>query len=323
MRANRQTAVGAFVLGGLVLGLAAVVLFGSFNVFNPSMRAAVVFQNSIAGLAVGAPVTFRGVRVGAVQNIAIQFDAKTNTATIPVTLTLDPGRALIAPKKGDAAIDLSDLIKRGLRAELVVQSFVTGQSQIDLDFDPDSAAPVLHPGATQLIEIPTRQSTLQKAAEQLSQLPLHELADNATATLQSLRGLAEKLDQDLPPLVDSLKATSDRSVQTLDATAQAIKELQGRLDTTLAAITQIAATGDKQLDARGAELHTVLVSSNQSMVQVRDLIGDLKSLTSERSASRANVEATLRDLAAAAASLRGFANDVEHDPQLLLTGRRP
>ncbi len=218
---------------------------------------------------------------------------------------------------------MSDLIKRGLRAELVVQSFVTGQSQIDLDFDPDSAAPVLHPGATQLIEIPTRQSTLQKAAEQLSQLPLHELADNATATLQSLRGLAEKLDQDLPPLVDSLKATSDRSVQTLDATAQAIKELQGRLDTTLAAITQIAATGDKQLDARGAELHTVLVSSNQSMVQVRDLIGDLKSLTSERSASRANVEATLRDLAAAAASLRGFANDVEHDPQLLLTGRRP
>ena len=99
--------------------------------------------------------------------------------------------------------------------------------------------------------------------------------------------------------------------------------MQGRLDTTLAAIEQIAATGDKQLNERGAELHTVLTSSNQSMVQVRDLIGDLKNLTSDRSGSRANVEAALRDLAAAAASLRGFANDVEHDPQLLLTGRRP
>jgi paraquat-inducible protein B len=49
----------------------------------------------------------------------------------------------------------------------------------------------------------------------------------------------------------------------------------------------------------------------------------LKGLTSERAASRANLESTLRDLAAAAASLRGFANDVEHNPQLLLTGRRP
>jgi paraquat-inducible protein B len=56
---------------------------------------------------------------------------------------------------------------------------------------------------------------------------------------------------------------------------------------------------------------------------VNDLLGNLKGLTSERGASRANLESTLRDLAAAAASLRGFANDVEHNPQLLLTGRRP
>jgi paraquat-inducible protein B len=59
------------------------------------------------------------------------------------------------------------------------------------------------------------------------------------------------------------------------------------------------------------------------MLQVRDLLGDLRSLTSERAASRTNLDATLRDLAAAAASLRGFANDVEHDPRLLLTGRKP
>lgn len=322
MSGNRQTAVGAFVLGGIVLALAAIILFGQFNPFRPSTRAAVVFQNSIAGLSVGAPVTFRGVRVGAVQTIAIQFDPRTSIALIPVVVTLEPGRTLIDPKQGAAGIDLPDLIKRGLRAELNVQSFVTGQSEIDLDFDPTSS-PILHPDVTKLTEIPTRQSTLQKATEQLSQLPLHELADNATATLTSLRGLAEKLDQDLPPLVDSLKATSDRSGQTIDAATEAIKSLQGRLDTTLAVIEQVATTGDKQLNQRGAELHAVLTSSNQTMAQVHDMLADLRSLTSDRSASRANVEAALRDLAAASASLRGFANDVEHNPQLLLTGRRP
>jgi paraquat-inducible protein B len=321
MKASTQAMVGAFVLGGIVLVLAAVVLFGQFSLFNPSIRAAVVFENSIAGLSVGAPVTFRGVRVGAVERIAIEFDPKTNVALIPVTVALEPGRTLIA-RNGADRVDLADLITRGLRAELNVQSFVTGQSQIDLDFDPTSA-PILHTDITNLPEIPTRQSTLQKATEQLSQLPLRELADDATATLQSLRTLTEKLDQDLPPLVDSLKATSDRSGHMVDTADQAIQALQVRLDATLGAISQVAETGTQQLNQRGADLHAVLAQSNQTMLQVRDLLGDLRGLTSDRSASRANLEATLRDLAAAAASLRGFANDVEHDPQLLLTGRKP
>jgi paraquat-inducible protein B len=322
MKADGQTALGAFVLGGVVLALAAIVMFGKFNLFNPSIRAAVVFEDSIAGLSVGASVTFRGVPVGAVESIALQFDPKTNTAYIPVTVRLEPNRALITNKSGGASIELAGFITLGLRAELNVQSFVTGQSQIDLDFDPASA-PVLHPNVTNLPEIPTRQSPLQRARQQLSQLPLREMAENTTATMQSLRTLAEKLDLDLPPLVESLKAASDKSAQTVDTTRQAIADLQGRLDATLGAIGQIAATGDRQLNDRGAELHTLLASSSQTMLQVRDLLGDIKGLTSDRGVSRANIDATLRDLAAAAASLRGFANDVEHDPQLLLTGRRP
>ena len=46
---NRNTLVGAFVLGGIILGVAAAVLFGNFSIFNPSVRAAVVFQDSICG----------------------------------------------------------------------------------------------------------------------------------------------------------------------------------------------------------------------------------------------------------------------------------
>jgi paraquat-inducible protein B len=322
MKANGQTALGAFVFGGIVLAVAAVVLFGKFDLFHPSIRAAVVFKDSIAGLSVGAPVTFRGVRVGAVETIAIQFEPKSNTAFIPVTVRLEPGRTLITRKNDGDAFDLAGLISGGLRAELNVQSFVTGQSQIDLDFDPESAI-VLHPDVTALQEIPTRLSTLQRAREQLGQLPLRELADNTTATLQSLRRLAEKLDRALPPLVDSLKTVSDRSAQTADNASQAIKALQGRLDTTLGAVGALAASGSQQLNQRGEELHTLLTGSNQTMLQVRELLGNLKSLTSDRGASRVNVDAALRDLAAASASLRGFANEIEHDPQLLLTGRRP
>jgi paraquat-inducible protein B len=321
MKAGGQTALGAFVLGGIVLAVAAIVLFGKFDLFHPSIRAAVVFKDSIAGLSVGAPVTFRGVRVGAVESIALQFDPKSKTAYIPVTVSLEPNRALVTGKSDGGAVDLSGLITLGLRAELHTQSFVTGQSDIELDFDPESA-PMLHPSVTALPEIPTRLSTLQRAREQLSQLPLREVAENTSATMLSLRALAQKLDQDLPPLVESLKLSSDKSAQAVDTTRQAIEELQGRLDVALSAIGQIATTGDRQLNERGAELHTLLTASNQTMQQIRDLVGDAKSLMAGRGVSRANIESTLRDLAAAAASLRGFASDVEHDPQLLLTGRR-
>jgi paraquat-inducible protein B len=282
----------------------------------------VVFQGSIAGLAVGAPVTFRGVRVGAVESVGIEFDPKTEVAYIPVTVRLTPYQQPGARQQVNGPDDLTKLITRGLRAELNVQSFVTGQSQINLDFDPSSPA-VLHPDLTSLPEIPTRQSTLQRATEELRQLPLRELADDTTSTLQALRGLTEKLDKNLPPLVDSLKSTSDRSGVLVDNANGTITALQTKLDTTLDALGALAKTSEQQVRERGGDLHALLTNSDETLRQMRGLLTDVKGLTSDRAASRANLEATLRDLAAAAASLRGFAHDVEHDPQLLLTGRKP
>jgi paraquat-inducible protein B len=322
--ADRQTAIGAFVFGGLVLALGAVVLFGNFRLFSPTTRAAVVFQGSISGLSVGAPVTFRGVRVGAVESIVLQFDPQTKTAYIPVTVQLEPDRVRVTGDDSAArrVLDLAALAARGLRAELNTQSFVTGQSQIDLDFDQSTPA-VLHPNVTSLPEIPTRLSTIQRVQKQLSQLPLEELVTNANGALQSLHDLSERLDNDLPPLLASLKATSEGSARTVDVATKAIVNLQSRLDDTLTRVTEFVATGDQQMSQRGADLHTLLVSSTQTVQQARETLNDLRSLTSSRGETRANLDATLRDLAAAAASLRGFANDVEHNPQLLLTGRRP
>jgi paraquat-inducible protein B len=323
MAADRQATIGAFVLGGIVLALGAVIFFGNFRPFSPTRRAAVVFEGSISGLSIGAPVTFRGVRVGAVDSILIQFDAKTRTAYIPVTMQLEPDRVRVSGSdNAEAGLDLSVLIARGLRAELNTQSFVTGQSEINLDFSPGSPA-VLHPNVTSLDEIPTRQSTIQRVRDELSQLPLRELVENASATLESVRKLSSRLDSDLPSLIAAMKTTSDSATRTADATTQAIGDLQGKLDTTLGRISQLATNADQQLSQRSADLHTMLVSANQTVLQTRDALNQLKSLTSDRGTARINVEAALRDLAAAAASLRGFASDVEHNPQLLLTGRRP
>lgn len=324
MKTTAQAWVGAFVLGGVVLAFGAIVLFGNLNLFNPSFRAAVIFEGSIAGLSVGAPVTFRGVPVGAVESIGIEFDPKTSTAYIPVTVRLTPPSPppLNGTREATESRNIGDMVKRGLRAELRTQSFVTGQSEIDLDFDLTSR-PVTHPDITSLPEIPVRQSTLQRATEQLSQLPVRELSENTVAMLTSLRSLTERLNRDLPPLVESLKSTSDRAGQTAATVNQAVQNLQSQLATTLGAIAGAADTASQQVKQRGGDLQKILATSDQTVTQMRELVAQLKTLTSDRSASRQNVDSALRDLSAAAASLRGFASDVEHDPQLLLTGRRP
>ncbi len=319
---SRQTAVGAFVLGGGALALAAALLFGKFHIFSPVTLASVVFQDSIAGLSIGAPVTFRGVRVGSVQNITIQFDPKTHIAYIPVVLQLEAGRVRVAKTGETAAVDLDALIARGLRAELNTQSFVTGQSEIDLDFDPASAA-VLHPEITALIEIPTKQSTIQRVKDTLSQLPLRDLVNDASATLQSLRGLSQKLDRGLPPLVDSLKLSSDRADVLVNAAVDTLKDVQAHLDVTLGNVDRLTHTGGSELTARGTDLQKLLAAATQAANRASATLDGVKGLTSDRGAERANIDSALRDIAAAAASLRGFASDVEHNPQLLLTGRKP
>jgi paraquat-inducible protein B len=323
MNASRQAAIGAFVFGGLVLALMTVVLFGNFRLFNPTDRAAIIFQGSISGLTVGAPVTFRGVRVGAVQNITLQFDQTAQAAFIPVTVQLDPESVRVTGgESGSQRIDLQVMVQRGLRAELMTQSFVTGQAQINLDFDPGSQA-ILHPSLTKLPEIPTRLSAFQRVQEQLTNLPIGDLVKNADATLTSLHVLLDRLNQQMPVLFDDAKTISAGVNKSLDAATSAIGDLQKRIDETLGHIDRLVIDSDQQVAQRGADLHTLLTTSTQTMMQLRESLGDLRSLTSSRGQARTNLEATLRDVAAAAASLRGFANDVEHNPQLLLTGRRP
>ena len=319
---DRQTTIGAFVFGGLVLALAAIVLFGRFRLFTPVTRAAVIFQGSISGLSVGAPVTFRGVRVGAVQAITLRYDVPSSTAYIPVTIDLDPERVRVTGQAaGTRGPGVPALVQRGLRAELNIQSFVTGQSEIGLDFAPSVPA-VLHPNITDLPEIPTRLSTIQRVQQRLSELPLNELVTHADGAVQSIHDLADKLDSTLPPLVTGLSDRSEELSRTIAAATKAITDLQGRLGDTLAHFTQLAVAGDQQVSRRGDDLRLLLASSVQAMQEARAALSDARGLLSSRAGARANLEATMRDLAAAAASLRGFASDVERNPQLLLTGRR-
>ncbi len=320
MASSRLAAVGLFVLLGLALALATVVVFGRLDLFGDTRAAEIVFDGSVNGLGVGSPVLFRGVRVGAVSSLAIVFDPDTHQARIPVKIRMEASKVMLPKRLREQTPTISQWVTEGLRAEVVPVSLIADGSEIELDFDP--AVPVrLHPGIADLPEIPVKHSQ-GEIAQQLSQVPLKDLADSALSTLQSVRRLADAFNSSLPVVVNNAVSTSAKAGQALDTARLAIENLQTRSDRTLSGIDRLSDTANRQLNDRGADLHGLLASSNEAFANARDLLGNLRTMTDEGSPDRANLDAALSDLSAAAASLRGFAGDIEQNPRLLLTGRR-
>ena len=138
----RKTLIGAFVVGAVALAAAGITVFGSGKFFQKRIMCVMYFSGSITGLSVGSPVEFRGVRVGEVTKIAAVFDPDTLSIAIPVYVEIDPTSLIVSGKEKASSV-LSDrkfhqpLLEKGLKAQLDIESFITRQLYINMDFFPD------------------------------------------------------------------------------------------------------------------------------------------------------------------------------------------
>lgn len=141
-RKANKTAVGIFVVMAIALLVAGISVFGSGLLFKKSHKFVLFFDGSVNGLTAGAPVVFRGVKIGAVEHVNLLFHPETRKIFIPVVINIELSRVKgIANKSADP--DYERLIKEGLRARLDTMSFVTGQLIISFDFYPDKPARLL------------------------------------------------------------------------------------------------------------------------------------------------------------------------------------
>ncbi|PTT91711.1 MCE family protein, partial [Pelomonas sp. HMWF004] len=184
--------IGAFVVGALaVLALALVALPGH-NWFKQPHRVVMFFSGSVFGLQKGAPVVFRGVRVGDVTEISVRYDSKTDSFAIPVVAELDADA--VRGLEGRFAHDdighaLPLLIKRGLTAQLGTQSLLTGQLYVDLDLRTKPPG-VVHGGDQgDATEIPTSATAFQALKNQLESVDLRKIVDDLGQIANSARTL--------------------------------------------------------------------------------------------------------------------------------------
>jgi paraquat-inducible protein B len=308
--------LGAFVLGAVVLAVAGLVVFGGGKFFRATQPWVAYFDESIKGLAVGAPVTFRGVKVGAVTDIKVVVDPKEGQIRIPVFFEIEADR--IAEVGGGGArfekgrAGAQRLIQSGLRAQLETQSFVTGQLAIDLDFHPNT--PIRLVGkAEKYPEFPTIPSTMSALGRSLEDINVAELTRDVQEVLQGvsrlvngpeLKGalaagnaaltgvdrLVKNADAQLATLGKALGTTTAKTSETLEAIQALVRHVDGQtvaaLDETLKDARQVV----RRVDAETVPALTETLKDTQRVVRrvdaetvpaVNQLLADLRPLVEE------------------------------------------
>lgn len=313
--------VGAFVLLALVLVVAGVLTLNKSSWFHTRHQAVVYFDDSVKGLYIGAPVTFRGVKMGEVTRIGVEVNQQTLVARIPVTLTLGTESLQMDSGSGQTQeLDLPELVKRGLRARLILQSVVTGQTAIELDFRPDLPGRLLAGGKGPVPEIPTMQDKLDALINQVQDLPLGEMVGELRQAMRTLNDTLKASQIAIEKTSQHLNATSVQARQTLATADAALKNVEAQTTLTLQSLQQLSDTTRGTVTQMQPALQQTLQETRLAAEGARRAMQDLAAVAAPGSPLRTDVNAAVSDLSQAARSLRSFADQVEREPNSLIFG---
>jgi paraquat-inducible protein B len=180
--------------------VAALLLFGGGKFFQEKVTYVMFFDSSVDGLNVGAPVIFRGVQVGQVTEIEALANPQTYDIVIKVMVELVRGSIKVGAEGkrfANPTQAMQELIRKGARASLRMQSFVTGLLYVSFDFYPDTPIKLLGLDPT-YPELPTTPSdleqvkaTLQGALGELKKLPLDAIVAEVMTMLKRINSLLE------------------------------------------------------------------------------------------------------------------------------------
>jgi paraquat-inducible protein B len=322
------TLIGAFVMGAVALALVALMVFGSASLFQERRKNVLYFSGSVKGLNVGSPVMFRGVPIGQVEDIRVIFDSQTLNVRIPVVIATDPtliqpaggAESLRAAMERHGAADLMGLmVERGLRAQLQMQSLVTGQLFVQLDFFPQNEPRYLGQDE-EYKEIPTVLSNFAEVSKTLEQIPLDQLVRKVMATLDGIEKLVNdpKLAASIDSLDQALRAISDLA-GNVDAR---MSELSTSVGATMKDVRVLATHVDAEVGPVGQDLRKAAKAASRAFDRTEKALSGLEGTVGAGSAERRDLRRALQEIAAAARAVRVLAETLEMQPDLLLRGRQ-
>ncbi|MEK0083530.1 intermembrane transport protein PqiB [Benzoatithermus flavus] len=272
--------------------------------FTEKVPFLVYFDGSVRGLHPGASVEFRGLKLGQVTEVRLEYDEATQRIRIPVLLELEPQRlaeygTTILPEPENFGL-MSRLVQQGLRAQLATGNILTGELFVDLVFVPDAPPAGLDTSGTVPV-IPSVPNTLEALQASLTQI-LNKLA-------------SLPLDQ----LVASLTSTAKRLEQVVDSPD--VKQAMQSLSASMAQLKETIARIDREGGPVLASLKASADAAAATLRQAETTMSSLQRTLGPNSVFTNNVEDAMQELTRAARSIRVFSDYLERHPEALIRGK--
>ncbi len=322
-RAN-PTAIGLFMIGAIVLSIIGVGALASASWFTQQSTFISYFGESVNGLEVGAPVKFQGVPVGRVTELLIRIELGDKTFQVPVKYDVDLTRLTSA---GGTFVDLDDpavlqqQIDDGLRAQLQMESIVTGQLYVELSYREDPAPPEIETTLAPHPEIPTAPSLLAAFGTQAG-----SLVGEVLAILFRVNEMLEEVN------MVEINASVVASAQAVERLADA-PELRAALDeipgiasqatSTLAEMERVAAQLGEMIDPLQGQVEVATAEATLTLQTMRRALEDARGFLAPDSGVGYQIEGAMASLRDAADALRALVLSLERNPDMLLRGRSP
>jgi len=342
-----KTLIGGFVVGALALVVVAVLIFGGGKFFSEKSKYVLYFESSVKGLSIGAPVIFKGIRIGSVTDIKAVVDPESLSIQIPVYIETEPSTfsvhdldtSLLAAmeSKEERLRATRQLIDRGLRAKLDQQSFVTGQLMVSLDFYPDKPAKFLGDG--RVPEIPTILSPMAELSKTLGEIDFQGLATNLASTVSAiertvsspqiaetlrningatkdLQELVQNVNSQITPVADNINQTIGDFGKLARHVDRKIEPMASGVDQSLSDIQGLVASLDgvvKKIDNAVEPLPETLERIRAISRRLDDLIANQKP----------NLERTLENFRASSQNIKELTERAKEDPSGVLFGKPP
>ena len=323
IRAN-PTAIGLFLIGGLVLAVGGTAVLATASWFDERSTFISFFQESVNGLEMGAPVKFQGVPVGSVTGILIQIDQRDKTFQVPVEYEIDLTR--LTTQVG-TYVDLSNetvlrqQIVDGLRAQMQMESIVTGQLYIELSYNAEAPAPVLEDHATTWPEIPTTPSLMAALGTGAGSL----VADMLKVLFQVNQMLAEV---DMPG-INAAVVSSAQAVERLMnspeilAAVEQVPVMAVQVNRTMEGLEVLATKAGAAIDPFQLQVDSASTELIATLRTLRRTLDDTHGLLSTDSGVGFELQQALVSLKEAGDALRMLATTLEQNPDMLIRGKKP
>lgn len=260
------------------------------------------FDGSVRGLNMGAPVEFKGIKVGSVKDIRLEFDKRDFSFRIPVLIEIEPERII---ERGESKVSspyqtLKNLVERGLRAQLQTGSLLTGQLFVELGMHPGTPTRLANEGGP-FPELPTIPTSMEQMTTsiisilaKMEKVDMDKIGAEFLAILQGANKLIDK-----PELHDTM--------HDLKESMHAFKNILRKLDQRVEPIT--------------VNLEKAIGAGHQALEKTRVTLGLIDDLLKPDSPLQFRFIELTEELAETARSIRALVDLLERNPNSIIFGK--